>query len=136
MQRRSGAATRRARTASAAGAPQAAFAAGAVALVARDAALGSPEGATTASGPFSDYRSEAPGVEHRITVADLPPPYATRSSANAASIVPRPDNAGPKAPAGFKVELFASGLSEPRVLRKAPNGDLFVAESGAGRIRV
>ncbi|MCQ6458559.1 hypothetical protein, partial [Vibrio parahaemolyticus] len=37
---------------------------------------------------------------------------------------------------GFKIELFAEGLSGPRVLRTAPNGDIFVAETGAGRIRV
>ena len=92
--------------------------------------------AAQASGPFTDYRSEAPGNVHRITVADLPAPYATHPAANAASIVPRPQNAWPKAPAGFKVELFASALAGPRVLRKAPNGDLFVAESGAGRIRL
>jgi len=88
------------------------------------------------AGPFTDYRSEAPGNEHRITVADLPPPYATHTATNPPSIVPRPEHAWPNAPAGFKVELFASDLSEPRVLRKAPNGDLFVAESGAGRIRL
>jgi glucose/arabinose dehydrogenase len=42
----------------------------------------------------------------------------------------------PKAPPGFTVDLFASGLSTPRVIRAAPNGDMFVAESGAGRVLV
>src|SRR5208283_5207037 len=42
----------------------------------------------------------------------------------------------PKAPEGFSVALFAEGLSGPRVIRTAPNGDIFVAESGAGRVRV
>jgi hypothetical protein len=32
--------------------------------------------------------------------------------------------------------LFAEGLSGPRVIRVAPNGDVFVAETRAGRIRV
>ena len=41
----------------------------------------------------------------------------------------------PKALAGFAVDLFADGLSAPRVIRVAPNGDIFVAESGAGRVR-
>jgi len=41
-----------------------------------------------------------------------------------------------KVPAGFEVRQFASGLSGPRTLRVAPNGDIFVAETGAGRIRV
>ena len=31
---------------------------------------------------------------------------------------------------------FATGLVEPRVIVRAPNGDLFVAESSANRVRV
>ena len=42
----------------------------------------------------------------------------------------------PQAPPGFTVDLFASGLAGPQVIRTAPNGDVFVAESGAGRILV
>jgi glucose/arabinose dehydrogenase len=34
------------------------------------------------------------------------------------------------------VSLFAAGLEEPRQMRVAPNGDVFVVESGSGRIRV
>ena len=37
---------------------------------------------------------------------------------------------------GFKVELYAAGLDNPRLLRTAPNGDIFLAESEPGRIRV
>ena len=33
-------------------------------------------------------------------------------------------------PAGFTVRQFASGLENPRVLRVAPNGDIFLAETG------
>src|SRR5262249_45461683 len=39
-------------------------------------------------------------------------------------------------PPGFAVVQFASGLHNPRLLRVAPNGDIFVAESGAGQLRV
>jgi glucose/arabinose dehydrogenase len=42
----------------------------------------------------------------------------------------------PLVPAGFAVNLFASGLAGPRMIRAAPNGDIFVAESRAGRISV
>jgi glucose/arabinose dehydrogenase len=42
----------------------------------------------------------------------------------------------PHVPPGFEVELFAAGLDQPRTLRTAPNGDIFLAESGSGRIRV
>ena len=86
--------------------------------------------------PFTDFRYEAPGTVRKIGVSDLPAPYATGSAGNAPSIVQRPADAWPKAPAGFKVGLYAEGLSTPRVIRVAPNGDVFVAESGAGRIRV
>jgi glucose/arabinose dehydrogenase len=50
--------------------------------------------------------------------------------------VKRPDGALPKVPAGFKVEEYAARLATPRLIRTAPNGDLFVAESYAGRVRV
>jgi glucose/arabinose dehydrogenase len=69
-------------------------------------------------------------------VKDLPPPYATDSAEKGAEVVARPENAWPVAPAGFKVELFAEGFDNPRWLRTAPNGDIFLAESNAGRIRV
>jgi glucose/arabinose dehydrogenase len=85
---------------------------------------------------FSDYAEQAPGVVHKITVADLPQPYATKSVDNGADLVPRPSDAWPQAPSGFKVELYASGLDNPRLLRTAPNGDVFVAESNPGDIKV
>jgi glucose/arabinose dehydrogenase len=88
------------------------------------------------SAPFTDYRGEKPGVVHKITPQDLPKPYATKSVDNGAKLVPRPEGAWPQAPPGFKVEQFAVGLQNPRLIRTAPNGDLFVAESGPGRIRV
>jgi glucose/arabinose dehydrogenase len=88
------------------------------------------------SAPFTDFRYEKPGTTRKITVKDLPQPYATTSSDNGAELVARPANAWPVAPAGFKVELFAAGLEEPRWLRTAPNGDIFLAESEPGRIRV
>jgi len=86
--------------------------------------------------PFSDFRYEAPGNTHKITVQDLPAPYATASASNPPSIVARPPELAPKAPSGFQVNLYADKLGTPRVIRMAPNGDIFVAESGAGRIRV
>ncbi len=48
----------------------------------------------------------------------------------------RPENVWPVALPGFKVELYAAGLDNPRTLRTAPNGDIFLAESDPGRIRV
>jgi glucose/arabinose dehydrogenase len=86
--------------------------------------------------PFSDYRTEKPGAMHRITVADLPKPFATEAANNGPKLVPRPQGATPTALAGYTVKLYADGLENPRLIRTAPNGDLFVAETGPGRIRV
>ena len=86
--------------------------------------------------PFTDFRYEKPGSVHKITVKDLPQPYATESAENAPKLVARPDNVWPAAPAGFKVELYGSGLESPRTLLTAANGDIFLAESDPGRIRV
>jgi glucose/arabinose dehydrogenase len=93
---------------------------------------------TVRTGPaaFGDWRSDAPGVRRLITPADLPAPFATRSTANMSQLAARADAEIPKAPPGFTVDLFASGLTMPRVIRIAPNGDIFVAETGAGRVRV
>ena len=81
-------------------------------------------------GPFTDYRMEKPGNVHHISATDLPPPYATSAVDNSARIASRPSNAWPQAPAGFKVELYAPNLRNPRLIRTAPNGDLFLAECG------
>jgi glucose/arabinose dehydrogenase len=85
--------------------------------------------------PFTDFRFEVPGAVHKIAVGDLPAPFATSSAGNAPTLVARPADAWPKAPNGFKVELYSVGLATPRVIRVAPNGDVFVAESGSGQIR-
>lgn len=42
----------------------------------------------------------------------------------------------PQVPPGFQVSVFATGFGSPRWLAVAPNGDLFVADSGAGQVVV
>jgi glucose/arabinose dehydrogenase len=88
------------------------------------------------TGPFTDFHGEQPGNVHKITVADLPQPYATKSSAVYSDPISKPAAAWPKAPAGFTVSLYAEKLHNPRLIRTAPNGDLFVAESDPGDILV
>jgi glucose/arabinose dehydrogenase len=83
---------------------------------------------------FGDWRTDAPLVRRKIT--DLPPPYATRSASNPPRVIAKPASATPKVPPGFEVELFVSNLQDPRTVRVAPNGDIFIAESEPGRIRV
>ncbi len=85
---------------------------------------------------FGDWRSDAPGVSRRISPADLPAPYVGEVAASRSQVVRRPEGASLKAPDGFSVDLFASGLNGPRVIRLAPNGDVFVTESYGGQVRV
>jgi glucose/arabinose dehydrogenase len=85
---------------------------------------------------FTDAAHESPGTRRHLTVADLPAPAPDESVDNGPGVVARPANAWPQAPKGFKVELYASGLDNPRLLRTAPNGDIFLAESETGKIKV
>ncbi len=94
-----------------------------------------PQSVITGPGAFTNAKDLKPGTFRKITVADLPQP--TQGTPNFSRPVPRPEGALPKAPAGFTVSLYAhNGLSAPRQIRRAPNGDLFVAEEQAGEIKV
>jgi glucose/arabinose dehydrogenase len=96
-------------------------------------------GAVTQAPPapvFSDYHSQYPGRAHHILPVDLPLPYATRSSDAGPQVIARPENAWPKVPAGFRVQMYAAGLSDPRLMRTAPNGDVFASLTNAGKIAV
>jgi glucose/arabinose dehydrogenase len=64
----------------------------------------------------------------------LPPPYATKSAGNAPDKVSPPAGFLPTVPAGFKISVFATGFKRPRWLTVAPNGDIFLADMGAGEI--
>jgi len=85
---------------------------------------------------FGDWRTNSPGARRLIRPQDVPAPDPAAAAANFATNVRRTDAQKPSVPAGFAVNLFASGLAGPRLIRVAPNGDVFVAESGAGRIVV
>ena len=95
-----------------------------------------PTDAPSPPAPFTDFRFEQPGKVRKITAQDLPAPYVTKSASNGPRLVDRPNDAWPKAPAGFTVQQYTAGLDTPRLLRTAPNGDVFLAESGSGQIRV
>ena len=95
-----------------------------------------PAATLTGKDALGDWTTDAPGVRRKLTVDDLATPYETPSANNGAKVVKRPEGAWPKAPEGFKVEEFATGLNNPRVIMTAPNGDLFLAESMADRVKV
>ena len=96
-----------------------------------------PKNVLTGETAFASYTNVKAGVWRHITADNLPKPGATPASSNGARVVPRPADAWPVAPEGFKVELYATGLANPRLTRTAPNGDLFVAETtGRGEIKI
>jgi glucose/arabinose dehydrogenase len=66
----------------------------------------------------------------------LPEPFATSSANNSARMIPKPEGAQLKVPAGFTVSVFADSLDGPRTMIYAPNGDLFVAQSRAASVVV
>ena len=85
---------------------------------------------------FGDWRADKPGVRRLIKPEDLPKPYVTKSVSNSAGLADMPAGAKPQLPPGFSAELIASGIDNPRAVRVAPNGDLFVADSEANQVRV
>jgi glucose/arabinose dehydrogenase len=110
----------------------------------------------TGQAAFGDWNQQQPGVRRKITAADLPAPNTAEAVSNTAHVIERPKDAWPIAPTGFKVTLYAGGdakpmqradnkehmqlsggtFTMPRLIRTAPNGDLFLADSGAGTIFV
>jgi len=107
-----------------------------IAAAAPAAATGAESPPLTGSAAYGDWRNDAPDVGRLIRPGDAPPPYASRSASNSPDIVDRPAGATLKVPPGFTVTEFVHGLTNPRQIRVAPNGDIFVAESEADRIRV
>jgi len=66
----------------------------------------------------------------------LPAPFATKSSGNGPDSAKPPAGFLPTVPEGFHVNVFAKDFTQPRFLTVAPNGDIFVADTGAGQIVV
>jgi len=114
------------------GSPQAAGAKHSPATPVKAAHLSAPP----PKAPFTDYRYEKPGLVRKITLKDLPAPFATPSAPNGPKVAARPEGAWPQVPAGFKVAQYAGDLDGPRIIRTAPNGDIFVAETKAGNVKV
>ena len=100
-------------------------------------AAADPKNVLTGESAFASFTNVKAGVWRHITAQDLPKPFATQGVSNGARVVPRPADAWPQTLPGFKVELYATGLQNPRLIRRAPNGDLFMAETtGNGEIKV
>ncbi len=115
---------------------------------------------STGQAAFANYADQTPGAYRKITLADLPAPAPSEAVDNGPHLVPRPEGAWPVAPPGFKVTLYAGGdykptaaasssngkapsvpaapstFREPRLLRTAPNGDIFMSDSHGNKIFV
>jgi glucose/arabinose dehydrogenase/cytochrome c2 len=99
--------------------------------------VGAAPAATFApAGDSNDWRHDAPGVRHRILLSELPAPFSSPSAGNGPSVVRPPEGAFPSVPAGFEIKAYVTGLQGPRVVRVAPNGDIFIAETNHGRVVV
>ncbi|HLI20100.1 MAG TPA: PQQ-dependent sugar dehydrogenase, partial [Stellaceae bacterium] len=85
---------------------------------------------------FGDYTRDAPGDWHKVTVGDLPQPFESAIARNFPKLAPRPDGAMPRVLPGFTVSAFATGYKVPREMKIAPNGDIFLSESGSGLIHI
>jgi glucose/arabinose dehydrogenase len=87
-------------------------------------------------GAGSALAADQPGSHFAISPDTLPAPYATPATENSSHIVPRPAGTIPQAPKGFTVTVFATGLSNPRWMAVAPNGDVFLAEPDASKVTI
>ena len=108
-----------------------AIAACSLGLLAGEAAFGQVLKGEAAIGSWKD---DKPGVRRLITPQDLP--AIGKATYGAAQVVPVPAGARPQVPEGFTAERVTTDAHKPRVIRVAPNGDLFVADSMFNSVRV
>jgi glucose/arabinose dehydrogenase len=99
-------------------------------------ALGADANVLTGKAAMADWTSDAPCVRRRLTLEDLPEPKPAESAQNPPKMVKRSEGLWPAVPQGFRVQEFAKNLNNPRVIVTAPNGDIFVTESKANRVRL
>jgi glucose/arabinose dehydrogenase len=83
---------------------------------------------------FGSWQDDKPGTRRLLTAQDLPP--VSTPTYGDAQVVPMPAGARPQLPAGFSAELVTTQLRNARVIRVAPNGDLFVASSMSNSVHV
>ena len=107
--------------------------------------LASLQGAVTAAAPApaaaagernGSWDDNQPGRIHHIKLSDLPPPFATSSAGNGPRVEARPNGSMPVVPKGFAVSVFAQDADKPRLALRAPNGDVFLAATAKGEIKV
>src|SRR5947207_15729804 len=75
-----------------------------------------------------------PGDHFEVSPDNLPQPGATLPDDVDADFTRRPPGATPQVPQGFAISILASNLGDARWMAVAPNGDVFLAQRGQGRI--
>jgi glucose/arabinose dehydrogenase len=89
----------------------------------------------SAQAPAAVATPNDPVLRHYdIRFEQLPAPFATQSAGNPPIVGAQPANAQLHLPPGFRIAVYAAGLDDPRTMLLTPNGDVLVAEPGAGRI--
>ncbi len=87
-------------------------------------------GAAPKAGQYSESTTEL--RHHEIRAEDLEP---GEDASNGPRVIPRPADAQLVLPPGFTIERYASnGFEKPRWLAQAPNGDVFLSDSEAGKV--
>ncbi|WP_198117987.1 PQQ-dependent sugar dehydrogenase [Massilia rhizosphaerae] len=81
------------------------------------------------------WTDDKPGDVHHITVDQLVAPFASESAGNGPKLAKRPDGALPAVVKGFKVNVLAQ-TGTARYALRAPNGDIILADSGKGEVRI
>ncbi|MBV9971150.1 MAG: PQQ-dependent sugar dehydrogenase, partial [Xanthobacteraceae bacterium] len=90
----------------------------------------------TGKAAYGDWQTDSPGVIRKITVGDIPAPLETPSASSFSRVVAKPAGASLSTLPGFTVAPFATGMGGARVIRVAPNGDIFVARSNEGKVMI
>jgi glucose/arabinose dehydrogenase len=92
---------------------------------------------SAASKQTAPPKQSARSMPHYEVRADqLPKAYHTTSSGNPPQVIARPANATLNVPPGFRVELWATDFRDPRNMVLAPNGDVFLADTGTDTVYV
>ncbi|MCD2515128.1 PQQ-dependent sugar dehydrogenase [Massilia sp. G4R7] len=100
------------------------------------AAAASAPAAKTALERRGSWDDSQPGRIWHLKASDLPPPFATSSAGNGPRVEARPNGSMPTVPKGFTVGVFAQDADKPRLLLRAPNGDIFLAATAKGEVKV
>ncbi|GAB3375068.1 PQQ-dependent sugar dehydrogenase [Massilia agri] len=100
------------------------------------AAVASAPATKTAADRRGSWDDNQPGRIWHIKASDLPPPFATSSAGNGPRVEARPNGSMPTVPKGFTVSVFAQDADKPRLPLRAPNGDIFLAATAKGEIKV